>query len=210
MPDGGTLLPVYLAYTVGLISPGPDLMLVTALALRYGRPEAVKAALGIACGVGLWVAAGTFGLAALFETSSAVWTGVRFVGGGLLIYIGARGLSAAIRRPADQELKDAPIHKAAPAFGLGLLTNLGNPEAAVVLIALTALLADSYQSETGVLLAASAMPVMAAIWFAAVALVLTGSAVHRRLMAWRRGLDALTSLAIAIIGGLLIQGVPGG
>ena len=209
MPDSGTLLSVYIAYTIGLISPGPDVMLVTAMALRYCRARAIKAALGVACGVGLWVTAGTLGLAALLETSPAIWTGVRYVGGGLLIYMGARGLSAALRQTSHQELKDAPVGDGASAFGLGLLTNLGNPEAAVVLLGLSVLLTDAFASQNAALLAGLGMPVMAALWFGAVALVLTGSALHSRLMAWRRWLDALSSLAIAIIGGLLIQGAPG-
>ncbi len=210
MPDPGVLLAVYAAFIAGLISPGPDLMLVTAVSLRYGRAYAVKAALGIASGVALWVSAGALGLAALLETSEAVWTGMRFVGGGLLIYMGARGLSAAIRQPAGETLEDTRLDPSTPAFGLGLLTNLGNPKAAVVLLGLTALLGDGFGSAGGTLAAAAGMPILTGLWFTGLAVALTGSALHQTLMARRRWLDAISSLAIALVGGLLIQGVPVG
>lgn len=191
---------------VGLLSPGPDLVLVTALSLNKGRKSAAWAALGIATGVGVWVLAAAAGLSTLIAEAPGLWDGIRLVGGGLLIYLGSRSLSACIRGRPVQGHREANVSSAGP-YLLGLATNLANPSAAVVLVGLVAALADGVPEQGKLMSLVMGMPLMAALWFTAVALMLSHEAVRDRMASHQRVLDGLTGVAFAGIGILLIQTV---
>ncbi len=204
MPDLTTLLAVYGAFIVGLLSPGPDFFLVTTLALGRGSHKALLAAAGITFGVGLWVVAAATGLGTVISTAPVVWDAIRFIGGGLLIYLGARALSAAIR-DGSRSPAAVPTKITAGPFLLGLATNLANPKAAIVLVGLTAVLAED-APETGSLVAlVLGMPLLTLAWFSLLATILARPLFRDRLLAQRRLLDAIVGLALAGVGVLLIQ-----
>jgi threonine efflux protein len=205
MPDASALAAVYIAFIAGLVSPGPDLILISALALRGDRGRAVQAALGIACGVGAWAAAGALGVSALIGAAGPTWTGLKYVAGIILIYMGSRVLSAAIRMPDRADPPHVSADLRMPAFMVGLLTNLGNPKAAVVIVGLTAELSHTGAVFTDILFLVSGMPALTALWFIALATVLTAPAVQDRLRTWRRGIDGVCGLALAVAGALLLR-----
>lgn len=208
MIDFTVLTVVYGAFVVGLISPGPDLVLVTALSLNKGLRAAVLAALGIATGVGLWVFAAAAGLSTVIAEAPALWDGIRYVGGGVLIYMGSKSISACIRNTSEgeQQNSEAPASvKGVAPFLLGLMTNLANPKAAVVLVGLTAVLGQSHPGDVWLLVLG--MPILTATWFTLVASVLSHQNIREKLVDHRRGLEGLTGIALAVVGIILIQSV---
>jgi threonine efflux protein len=202
--EGSILLAVYGAFIVGLISPGPDLLLVVALSLKQGKRAAILASLGIAIGVGLWVLAAAAGLGGLIEAAPDVWQGARLLAGGVLIYLGARAISASIRgqRPREQsepaELEGSPLI-------LGAVTNLANPKAAVVLIGLTAVLSDAVPGRSELTLAVLGMPLLTAAWFTSVSTILSHDRIRVGLASRQRLLDMIVGIALAGVGAILIQ-----
>lgn len=204
--DVSILFAAYGAYLVGLISPGPDLVLVTALSLRDGKSAAIKASLGIALGVGLWVFASAAGIGRLIESAPDLWQGVRLLAGGVLIYMGARELSSAIRGKAAFP-EETEQDSGSPLL-LGLLTNLGNPKAAIVLVGLTSVLSDTVSSQNTLLLIVLGMPLMAAAWFISVSTILSHASVREYLQSRQRLLDLVVGMALAGVGVILIQTTP--
>lgn len=203
-PVLATPIAVYGAFILGLISPGPDFVLVTALALGKGRRPALFAAAGIATGVALWVLAAAAGLGTLIETAPEIWEGVRLAGGGLLIYMGARTLSAAIRNADSGSLGGSEDKDISP-FVLGLLTNMANPKAAVVLVGLTAVLAETNSEPVALMGIVLGMPVLTLTWFSLVATALARPTSRDRLLSCRRALNLAMGAALAAVGVLLIQ-----
>ncbi len=204
MPDLASLLAVYGAFVLGLISPGPDFFLVTTLALGRGARTAIPAAAGIALGVGLWVVAAAAGLGTIMAAAPVIWDAVRYVGGGLLIYLGARALSAAIRNGSETSA-DEPAPSSTGPFLLGLATNLANPKAAIVLVGLTAVLAEGTPETGPLIVIVLGMPLLTLAWFSLLATVLARPLFRDRLLAQRRRLDAAMGVALAGVGILLIQ-----
>ncbi len=144
------------------------------------------------------------GLGGLIDTAPALWDGVRLVAGGALIYMGARGVSAAVRGrslPENQSMVDA----AGSPFLLGLMTNLANPKAAVVLVGLTAVLGDAMPDRSSLILAVLGMPVLAAGWFVLLSTVLSHERVRAVLESNQRLLDMSIGIALAGVGAILIQ-----
>ena len=203
-PVLATPIAVYGAFILGLFSPGPDFVLVTALALGRGSRPALLAATGIAAGVALWVIAAAAGLGTLIEAAPEIWDGVRLAGGGLLIYMGARALSAAIRNTGTRANEGSEEKDISP-FVLGLLTNMTNPKAAIVLVGLTAVLAEANPDTLALMGTVLGMPVLTLMWFSLVATALARPAIRDRLLSYHRALNLAMGAALASVGVLLIQ-----
>jgi threonine/homoserine/homoserine lactone efflux protein len=82
-----------------VITPGPDMAMVTKNALDGGRRAALLTALGTVTGLLVWMAASAAGIVAVLRTSAVVFTVVKLCGAAYLLILGAQALLAA-RRPA--------------------------------------------------------------------------------------------------------------
>src|SRR5215471_4340017 len=86
-----------------VITPGPDMAMVTKNALDGGRCAALLTALGTVTGLLVWMAASAVGIVAVLRTSAVVFTVVKLCGAAYLLILGAQALLAA-RRPAASRL----------------------------------------------------------------------------------------------------------
>lgn len=112
------------AIVVLMVTPGPDMMFVLANAARFGTRAGVVAALGVAAGEAVHVAAVVCGLAAVVSASPVLFTVIRWAGAAYLIVLGIRAL-----RDAGTPLTAAPEQGGVGrAFLRGLVTNLLNPK----------------------------------------------------------------------------------
>ncbi|RLP94687.1 LysE family translocator [Micromonospora sp. BL4] len=113
------------AIVVLMLTPGPDMMFVVANAARYGTRAGVVAALGVAAGEAVHIAAVVCGLAALVSASPTLFTVIRWAGAAYLIVLGVRAL-----RTSGDPLTSDPGQgdRTGRAFLRGLVTNLLNPK----------------------------------------------------------------------------------
>ena len=79
-----------LASGVMLAIPGPTVLLVVSYALGQGRRSAFATVAGVALGDFTAMTASMLGLGVLLATSSALFTGLRWVGAAYLIYLGVK------------------------------------------------------------------------------------------------------------------------
>ncbi|MHB8600805.1 MAG: LysE family translocator [Ktedonobacteraceae bacterium] len=127
----------YLAViTLLILTPGPDMALVTRNALLAGRRAASFTTLGIATGSIFWGLMLVFGIATLLESSVVAFTVCKFVGAAYLGYLGLRSLISSFREkkhaePAAEVLRVKLLSKQV-AFKQGLLGNLLNPKAGAI------------------------------------------------------------------------------
>ena len=127
----------YLAVAALLImTPGPDMALVTRNALLAGRRAASFTTFGIGAGSVIWALASVFGIAVLLEKSVDAFTIFKFVGAAYLGYLGLRSLIASLRG-SKQATATAPATQGTHvgtwiAFRQGFLGNLLNPKAGVI------------------------------------------------------------------------------
>jgi threonine/homoserine/homoserine lactone efflux protein len=109
--------------------PGPDLAVVTRLALSSGRGQAVRGALGIVTGLLVWGLLTVAGLAALLAASPVAYAVVTWAGAGYLVLLGLRALWQSRSVPASPG--EVPVRSAGSGYRTGLVTNLLNPKIAV-------------------------------------------------------------------------------
>jgi len=121
-------------------SPGPAMALVIRRAALRGRSGAVPVVLGLEAGLYVWALLAGAGFAALVAASEIAYLVLRVVGAAVLLVLGVRAWWAAwhTRRQRDTVGEPAPSPGRRgwwTAFGEGLLVQLANPKAAVLMLA---------------------------------------------------------------------------
>jgi len=146
MPDLHQLLLFLAAGLVLNLTPGPDVMLIVANAVRAGARAGVAAALGISAGCLVHVAAAALGVSALLAASSAAFGVLKWLGALYLVWVGAQMLRSAFRGSASRAVAAGASTAGAgggtdsalslPAvFRRGFLTNVLNPKVALFFLA---------------------------------------------------------------------------
>lgn len=118
--------------TLGLLSPGPDFLLVVKNSVGGTRARALATALGVTSGVAVQNLAISLGLAA---TPPSVLRIVQLIGVAFLGYLGVRALLA---RPDDSAQRAVTAPSAHSGYVEGLLCNVTNPKAFVFFVSLFA------------------------------------------------------------------------
>lgn len=159
----------YLAVSALLIvTPGPDMALITRNALSAGRRAASVTALGVGAGVLGWAIASTVGVGVLLERSAIAFTALKLAGAMYLGYLGLRSLLGSVRTgpgvvaqaqaPAARQLDDRG------ALRQGVFGNLLNPKAGVVFVSILPQFVRPGDSPLRLLLMLIAFEVMLQTW----------------------------------------------
>jgi len=119
-----------------VMTPGPDMALVTAHALGRGRGAAMTSAIGVNAGILVHAAAAALGLSALLVSSSVAFTLVKLVGAGFLLFLGIRTILDARRthRQATVEIAERRLpsmRMSRSPFWQGFWSNVLNPKVAL-------------------------------------------------------------------------------
>ncbi|MCF6302414.1 MAG: LysE family transporter [Devosiaceae bacterium] len=186
------------AFGIGAISPGPDFAMVLRQSIAYGRGAAIFTSAGIALAILVHGTYTLLGLGLIISQSIIVFSALKYVGAAYLIWLGYKAISAPPPiAPTDlDQLKDQEMG-ARQAFGIGFLTNLLNPKAALFFLALFSTLVSA---ETALIFKASyfvAMAVLLFIWFALVSLFFTTPKVRK--IFYRMGVWFNRATGVALI-----------
>jgi len=115
------------------VSPGPDTLYIAGRSATQGMRAGVVAALGIAAGCFVHIAAAAIGLSALILASANAFLALKIAGAAYLLYVGAT-LLLTRTAPAREapKLTPAPLRTI---FFQGCLTNALNPKVALFFLA---------------------------------------------------------------------------
>lgn len=132
MPDLPTLLTFALAALALLVIPGPSVLYIVARSLHQGRRLGLISALGVQTGGLVHVLAATVGVSALVMSSALLFSALKFLGAGYLIWLGVRTL----RSPQEELALPVPTRqRPAQAYWQGALVNALNPKTALFFLA---------------------------------------------------------------------------
>lgn len=116
-----------------IVVPGPSVLFVVSRAVSYGRRTALLTVLGNSVGVYLVVIAVALGLGVVIQTSDTVFTVVKLVGAGYLVFLGIRAildrksLGDAAARPVTEVRRSDRR-----AFRAGIWVGFSNPKTFVL------------------------------------------------------------------------------
>lgn len=123
---------VLAVFTLVIISPGPNFMMVVETALGDSRRAGLYTALGVATGSGLFAAAGLLGLLLVVTALPHFAATLSLVGGGYLAWLGLGMIRRFLRPhavPVGARHRARPALAPLAAYRTGLFTNLTNPKA---------------------------------------------------------------------------------
>jgi threonine/homoserine/homoserine lactone efflux protein len=161
MGAADTLLSLAALWAIAVLSPGPNMLFFTGVALSSSRRALLGAGLGILIGTALWGLAGLFGLLWLFELFPTLALVVKVLGGLYLAFIGFKLVRGSLRPSAPASLAQrAGALSMRKAFSLGLATNLSNPKS---LVFVTSLLAVTHLAEAPIAVGLAGVALMSLI-----------------------------------------------
>ena len=145
MPAGETLA-LFMAAAFALnLTPGPDMMYVTARSVADGRRAGVVAAFGIGAGTLVHIAALALGLAALLAAVPVAYDILRLAGAVYLVVIGTQLL---LRRQRAGSAQVLPPARLGAVFAQAVLTNVLNPKVALFFLAFLPQFVDPARGST--------------------------------------------------------------
>jgi threonine/homoserine/homoserine lactone efflux protein len=114
---------------VVVLVPGPSVLFTIGRALTVGRREALLTVVGNALGCYVQVVAVAFGIGSVVERSAAVFTVIKLVGAGYLIFLGVQAIRH--RRRVTEALRETSVHAAGRSMRDGFVVGFLNPKTIV-------------------------------------------------------------------------------
>lgn len=175
-------LPLILSVTVihllAVISPGPDFIIAIKHSLTYSRKTGFFTALGFALGISVHLLYCVFWLALLISQSLLLFSIIKFLWAGYLIYIGVMSFLAKgskIEIGTQTHKKDITWYQA---LKIGFLTNVLNPKATLFFLSLFTMVISPETPALILGVISSIMIINTALWFSLVAFFFTQAPVR--------------------------------
>lgn len=192
------------AHALAVMSPGPDLAVVSRQTLAHGRAAGVRTALGIGCGIAFHVAYGLFGVSWAIAQLPALLGTLKLIGAGLLLWIGGKAIRA---QPQPDLLPSMNLRRPAlHDFSIGFVTNVSNVKAMLFFIALCSTVIAGNTSTALKLALGGWMILATALWFSLVAITLGHPSIRASLAASAHWIDRIMgAILLALAAAMLIS-----
>ncbi len=174
-------LTVALAHLLAVISPGPDFIMITRNSLIYSRRTGIYSAIGLGLGILVHVTYSLVGIGFVIANSIVLFSIIKFIGAGYLIYIGYKSLtSKASKMNLSGENQRKDISKLA-AIRIGFITNVTNPKATLFFLSLFTLVITPSTPLFIKILMGAEMSIVTSAWFVLVAYLTSHHLVKSRI-----------------------------
>lgn len=186
-----------------VLAPGPSFAVMVNQTLRRGRPAGLATVAGNTTALTFWAFASAVGLTALIRTSEIAFLALKIAGAAYLCWLGVQTLlrtRSQSAQPVEQPDSQPERRSLGAAYRAGLLTNLTNPKAAVLYLALFPQFLRPGGGLPDVLTLAAVQMAISASWYVVVVSAVSGI---RRLLSRPKvklWLDRLTSCVLIGLG----------
>lgn len=107
------------------ITPGPGVFATVSKALSSGFKQAVPVVIGIVVGDLIFLLFAIYGLSMIAEAFSGLFTLIKYIGGGYLIWLGIKLWRS---NPSETDIEESNLQSSKYSFFGGLSITLGNPK----------------------------------------------------------------------------------
>lgn len=136
MPYLAEFLTVVIVHLLAVMSPGPDFAMISRNSLLYSRKTGIYSAIGLAFGILVHVAYSLVGIGFVISQSIVLFSFIKFLGAGYLIFIGYKSLKAKPRKLNNYQLLERNDMDRLAAIRMGFLTNALNPKVTLFFLSL--------------------------------------------------------------------------
>ncbi|MFH1430393.1 MAG: LysE family transporter [Candidatus Uhrbacteria bacterium] len=164
---------VAIIHLLAAISPGPDFVMVIRNTLTYSRKTGIWTAVGFGCGITVHIFYSLAGLALIISKSILLFSAIKFLGAGYLIYIGLKSFfSKSSKIECCESQKKQDISRLS-AVKIGFLTNVLNPKASLFFLSLFTVVISPETPLSARMVMACVMIMDTILWFSLVAVFLS-------------------------------------
>lgn len=192
---------------VGVVTPGPDIFLITRYATR-SRRHALVGTLGILTGLSLWATLTVIGAAALLTAYPALLGVIQIVGGGWLFWMGQGMLRGGLAqlRTAGRIIVDveAIFGTLWQSYRQGVATNLSNPKVVLFFAAMIAPLMPPNPGLWASVSAVLAILLSAGALFVVISLVISTKRMRTRMLLAGPWVDATAGVFFLVASVVLV------
>jgi len=192
---------IAVVHLLAVVSPGPDFAMVARNSMLYSRKVGVHTAIGIAVGILVHVAYSLLGISFIIAQSIILFSIIKYIGAGYLLYIGYKSLRA---QPvsdteviAQEEVVTVPFWNS---FKTGFLTNALNPKATLFFLALFTQIIDPATPKMIQLAYGIEMMMITLVWFVLVALFFSNAHIRTRIKKVQHYVERFTGVVLIALG----------
>lgn len=199
MPYLAEFTTVALIHLLGAISPGPDFAMIARNSFKYSRKTALYSALGLALGILVHVAYSLIGVGFIISQSIVLFSVIKLLGAGYLIYIGLKSLRAQSSHLETVEIKEIDINRF-EALKQGFLTNALNPKVTLLFFSLFSQIISPQTPLFIKIMYGIEMSTATFIWFALVAYLISHSQIKGRFQKFGHYIERFTGAVLILFG----------
>ncbi|EML1934818.1 LysE family translocator [Providencia stuartii] len=192
------LLAVATITILAVMSPGPDFAMVTRNSYVYGTKIGLFSALGIAFGVQVHVFYTIFGVTLVIMNSPILFTLVKLLGVGYLVYIGFQSLTNKHQINVESTAVVKPTTLSA--FRMGFLTNALNPKTMLFVVSVYTQVIQSTNSLLQNFSYGLFISFAHWIWFSVIALFFSTPTVRSKILNYQLVMDKIIGLLFIFLG----------
>lgn len=192
-------LTVAIVYLLALMSPGPDFVMISRNSLIYSRKVGLYLSIGLGLGILVHATYSIVGIGLIISQSILLYSILKLVGAGYLLYIGFKCLQAKPHTGETAVEHKNDIGKLA-AIRMGFLTNVLNPKATILFLALFTQVIDPHTPKAVEVMYGVGMSVMTIIWFSFVATVLSHRVIKDRFASVQHHLERTFGILLIALG----------
>ena len=190
-----TFATIWILHVAAMLSPGPNVLLVSQLAASDRARSAVFAALGVTFGAALWATCAVLGVNVVFVAFPGLRLALQVAGGVYLLYVAIR-----LWRSSGARLVGRASSVSSAAFCRGFLTNITNPKVALFF---GSMFATSFPPAPSPILQASAVAMVvlnALCWHTLLAYLFSRERVRAAYSRTRRVANRIASVTMGALG----------
>jgi amino acid exporter len=199
-----SVLIVVMLFFFGLISPGPNFLVVAQAALNFGRVAGFATALGAALGDAVYASLGLFGVTRLVSLHPAMM-GIELLGGLYLAWLGTRMLLPRASGWEFRHLLSQTSVSARSHFWRGLVTDLSNPKTVVFFASIFAVTVDPASSRALRGLMLFGIVLTSVLWRFFLSIIFSTSLIRRIYERTARIVERVFGVALCFFGLLLLK-----
>ncbi len=195
------LLTIATVHLLAVASPGPDFAMVTRNSLVYSRKAGIFTALGLALGVAVHVTYSLLGIGLLISRSIILFSIIKYIGAGYLIYIGYKSLKAQPHVSSEVEaVTSEKVLTARAALKSGFLTNVLNPKVTLFILALFTQVIDPATPKIIQAAFGLEMMFMTFIWFTLISLLFSNKVMKLKIVGVQHYIERFTGVVLIALG----------
>lgn len=191
---------VTLLNLLAAVSPGPDFVMTVRNSLCYSRRSGIFTSFGISVGLLVHLFYCAAGIGYLISTSPLLFSLIKLLGAGYLIYMGIGSFLAKGSKLESMEEATGPDLSRLQAFKMGFLTNVLNPKATLFFLSLFTFVIGNDTPLYIVLTISLIIVVTAIVWFVIVSIFFTQKKVQRAFLKYEKSINRLLGSFLIILG----------